>query len=951
MARSPSHLAVALSIHPGHSLVNPLVAVPAESTPGRRAVRCTASKNYGNFQQCMTSSIGLLEILKCDQGDVNVLWFEETHRLKGLILYEAMVDSLDRQRQLFAACEHGDLASVQALLDQDASGCVDADGGEGFTPLQMAAGNGHEDIVRLLLMRGASLDRQNLYGWTALMQAASHGHASIVALLLQNKADPNVRNKFGATALTAAAHYGHLSSVKVLLGCGFIDLNEKEGANVGQAFTPLMVAALSGRDPVLKMLLDKGADQFQVHRQTGWTPLMMGALCGHTSIAEILIETRGCDPDVTNTLDKTALEIAILGNHRDVQNYLDRRTSNRPRISTENSKPKIIEATEAGDIKLVQLILDGDPKQCNKLSPEGAAPLMVAAMIGRGDIAELLVQRGADVNMQDAKSGWTALMQATFHRRKELVKYLIDAGADVNIQAKDGCKALDLALVIVMNENEKSDNELISLLAAITMPTKNNKAVKGHSVGSSTWSTKTSMSQLSEDSQRNGLKAWWSRMSNRFRNLKLSRTLRAGLSSTPLTPFEDENHLSPSATLKVSQDAVVKTAPEDDGRNRRKSSREGGSELNRSRNSVGRDSGLDVSMQSTQSMSIMSPSSQQPSDKLLPVVPPFLPPPSFELHTADRSRRSHHTPKASLTKLANGQGVGATRPRGRPPTKLMFSRRSASTSGISPSNSAHLSATASPDSSAEAGTLSKALVNARRTSLNLREVAGTSKLSSVAEPLFTPVSSHSIRHSSSNREPSIQQPSTSTQHARLPPLPVTPPNANPASASSASSTISGPLTQSKPRPVSGMSRSTSPTLTPSPSPTPKVTGRVVHAGPHPGDIIKVGDRSSSPTQKKTSSSSGISEDDELSALFRKLSLEKYAPIFEEQEVDMEAFLTLNESDLKEMGIATTEPLQQILGAITELNDTKYVRKYPLPDRSVEVGYNMGSMTSRKDFSY
>ena len=70
----------------------------------------------------------------------------------------------------------------------------------------------------------------------------------------------------------------------------------------------------------------------------------------------------------------------------------------------------------SGDIKLVQHILDADPKQCNKLSPEGATPLMIAAMMGRGDIAGLLVQRGADINMQDSKSGWTALMQATFHR-------------------------------------------------------------------------------------------------------------------------------------------------------------------------------------------------------------------------------------------------------------------------------------------------------------------------------------------------------------------------------------------------------------------------------------------------------------------------------------------------------------------------------------------------------
>ena len=43
-------------------------------------------------------------------------------------------------------------------------------------------------------------------------------------------------------------------------------------------------------------------------------------------------------------------------------------------------------------------------------------PLMIAAMIGRGDIADVLLQRGANINMQDSKSGWTALMQATFHR-------------------------------------------------------------------------------------------------------------------------------------------------------------------------------------------------------------------------------------------------------------------------------------------------------------------------------------------------------------------------------------------------------------------------------------------------------------------------------------------------------------------------------------------------------
>ena len=59
----------------------------------------------------------------------------------------------------------------------------------------------------------------------------------------------------------------------------------------------------------------------------------------------------------------------------------------------------------------------------------------------------------------------------------------------------------------------------------------------------------------------------------------------------------------------------------------------------------------------------------------------------------------------------------------------MFSHRSGSSSGISPSNSAHFSNTASPNSSADANAMSKGFANARRTTLKLREASGTSKLS------------------------------------------------------------------------------------------------------------------------------------------------------------------------------------------------------------------------------
>lgn len=72
--------------------------------------------------------------------------------------------------------------------------------------------------------------------------------------------------------------------------------------------------------------------------------------------------------------------------------------------------------TFLGDIKRIRAILDQDLSQRDACSPEeGATPLMFAAMAGQLDIAQLLVERGCDMDKQDRISGWTALMQATYH--------------------------------------------------------------------------------------------------------------------------------------------------------------------------------------------------------------------------------------------------------------------------------------------------------------------------------------------------------------------------------------------------------------------------------------------------------------------------------------------------------------------------------------------------------
>lgn len=56
-----------------------------------------------------------------------------------------------------------------------------------------------------------------------------------------------------------------------------------------------------------------------------------------------------------------------------------------------------------------------------------------------------LVNKGYDVNMQDPKTGKTAMMAAILQGNYKIVEYLLEAGADPNIKDKHGRTALNIA--------------------------------------------------------------------------------------------------------------------------------------------------------------------------------------------------------------------------------------------------------------------------------------------------------------------------------------------------------------------------------------------------------------------------------------------------------------------------------------------------------------------------
>ncbi|MBI5203673.1 MAG: ankyrin repeat domain-containing protein [Nitrospirae bacterium] len=91
----------------------------------------------------------------------------------------------------------------------------------------------------------------------------------------------------------------------------------------------------------------------------------------------------------------------------------------------------LTDAAERGDIKAVTELLNKGTDVNVKVGRYGWTALMYATNEGRTDIAKLLIDKGADVNVKN-ESGWTALILAAYPGRTDIAKLLIDKGADID---------------------------------------------------------------------------------------------------------------------------------------------------------------------------------------------------------------------------------------------------------------------------------------------------------------------------------------------------------------------------------------------------------------------------------------------------------------------------------------------------------------------------------------
>lgn len=326
----------------------------------------------------------------------------------------------------------------------------------GATPLLYSIYKNKKDITKLLIENGANLRTKDFKTWNSIMYAAAFSDINTLSLLIEkDETLINSKTEFYVNPLHIASDYNNLEAIMYLCTNSNIDINERDI----DGWTSLYHAANSKSIEAYNLLIRLGADtnigdNNDVLPSTVLTrriehenskirevdnDLLKAIEKDDTKAVKHLIRN-GANVNVKDGYGLSALHFAIKNNSFDSIKLL---LANR-NIDLEARLPEGY---------FTHLIND----QADAIYIGKSTPLLYAIFKSNGDsrIVNMLIRKGADVNVKD-EEGWSTFLYASAFGNPSILKRLLSKNKRlINTKTKNNATALHMAVVYDNLENIK----------------------------------------------------------------------------------------------------------------------------------------------------------------------------------------------------------------------------------------------------------------------------------------------------------------------------------------------------------------------------------------------------------------------------------------------------------------------------------------------------------------
>jgi ankyrin repeat protein len=239
--------------------------------------------------------------------------------------------------------------------------------------------NGDRDQALATIRSGVDVNAVQADGTSPLLWAVNRVDHQLVKELLQHGAKTDVRNSLGATPLCEATSLADIELVDLLL-------KARADPNLGNDDdqTPLMIAARNGSLPIVKALVKAGAHVKERERFRDQTALMWAIAASSPEVVDFLISQKA---DVEE---------------RAAANDWGNQITSEPRAQYRNTGglTPLLYATRFGCLDCVKSLVKAGAK-IDRPTPEGVTPLMNAIDNGNYEIANYLLDQGANPHLSD----------------------------------------------------------------------------------------------------------------------------------------------------------------------------------------------------------------------------------------------------------------------------------------------------------------------------------------------------------------------------------------------------------------------------------------------------------------------------------------------------------------------------------------------------------------------